>query len=304
MAGSNQNQNRGIVVVLLVLLVIAVVALFSRCSPGDTQEQTVPAAPTTTAAPTETPTEEATVEEVTPEIEEPVADVVYEVLKDGVDGSDAFYNGQTIGYDQGFRYVCWSYEPQQAIEEMTERFVPEAETTTDERVLDFVAGLQDGAVHAFRDAIDGNIGGDIVGDCEPLENLSITNAVTEQFEAHVPGNVEVESEGYERDNRYEGGDHVDNDGDLHEEGIDEAHDGRSDAYYAGESIAYSDNGNAWLFPCWGYELDEALAEGIETELPKDASDDMIAGYTDGFRSSFADGINERNAGNCEAIGAN
>lgn len=162
MAGSNKNQNRGIVVVLLVLLVIAVVALFSRCSPGDTQEQTVPAAPTTTTAPTETPTEEATVEEVAPE--EPVADVVYEVLKDGVDGSDAFYNGQTIGYDQGFRYVCWSYEPQQAIEEMTERFVPEAETTTDERVLDFVAGLQDGAVHAFRDAIDGNIGGDIVGD--------------------------------------------------------------------------------------------------------------------------------------------
>lgn len=44
--------------------------------------------------------------------------------------------------------------------------------------------------------------------------------MNEQFEAHVPGNVEVESEGYERDNRYEGGDHVDNDGDLHEEGIE------------------------------------------------------------------------------------
>jgi len=294
MTGS-KNRNRGltgVVVVLATLLVIALIALLAKCAPSTE----VTPAPT----PTTTPVEEVVEEPV----EEVVEDTVYEVLKDDVDGSHAFYNGQTIGYDQGFRYVCWSYEPGQAIEEMTARFVPEAPTTEDERVLDFVAGLQDGALHAFRDAIDGNIGGDIYGECEPLADLTITDEEIEKFEAHLPGNAVADSEGYDREHRYEGGDHVVNDGDLHDEGIDEAHAGRSDAYYAGEGIAYSDNGLAWLFPCWGYELDEAIAEGIATELPENPSEDLLAGYTDGFRSSFADGINERNAGNCEAIGAN
>lgn len=288
MNGSNK-RNRVLVVVLAVIAVIAIVGLvLSSCSNSGEKAVSTPTATPVVEVPTE----------------EPTAAPVYEVLKDDVDGSHGFYNGQTIGYDQGFRYVCWGFEPVQAIEEMTERFVPEAATTEDERVLDFVAGLQDGALHAFRDAIDGNIGGDIYGDCEPLADLTITDEAIEKFEAHIAGNVVVESEGYEHDNRHEGGDHVVNDGDLHDEGIDEAHAGRSDAYYAGESIAYADNALAFLAPCWGYELDGALAEGIETELPENPSDDLVAGYTDGFRSSFADGINERNAGNCEAIGAN
>lgn len=283
----NRKRTNPVCLLALALAVlIAIIIGINSCGSDSSNE-----------APVQTP-EVTVVEEDTEQTEEKV----YEVLKnDHYDGNHAFGNGQTIGYDQGFRYVCWGFELNQAVTEMTKRFVPEAKTTKDERVLDFVAGMQDGVVHAYRDAADGNIGGDIVGKCKPLADMKITDKVVNKYEAHLPmGKAEFEE--YKHENRHLGGDHVDNDGDLHDEGVNAAHDkNRSDAYFAGEGIAYADTGLALMAPCWGYELDEALAEGIKTELPKNAGADMIAGYTDGFRSSFADGINERNQGNCKKL---